>query len=375
MSSVVPDVPLLGAAERPKPTSAADDCEDDYDDERWNDESADFRLFGGGEFVDAETRRLLLSERFSGDDEDNDDEENEENEEEADKKQGQNNNNNNNKAKRRGKSSSLSSSSSSSRPSSKSRMPARANCCVIGDDALVIDLLLCRGDVTLSYVVAERSFDSHGEAADKAAIAALVERLYAKYAFEHRQSFADLVGEPPAPQAKPTCQFETSLDQVLMRPEINVVVVATPLKSRRFFVEAAIAAGKPLVLCKKPIVAANDAALDKLRADARAARVQLRELVEPRTRETQEKKAVLEELQVERSELRHETRDIVIAAAIGLIFSVFGLVGFVWIRARHARVALVVAVVCNITLIAVIVSVLARRAVVGGPMPHAPHSN
>ena len=39
------------------------------------------------------------------------------------------------------------------------------------------------------------------------------------------------------------------------------------------------------------------------------------------------------------------------------------------------RVALVVAVVCNITLIAVIVSVLARRAVVGGPMPHAPHSN
>lgn len=349
--SVVPDVPLLGAAADAKPSRNNNDDGDDYDDERWNDESADFRLFGGGEFVDAETRRLLLSDRFG--DEDDDDEEEDNKEKQA------NGHRDHHENHRR----------------AKSRMPARANCCVIGDDALVIDLLLCRGDVTLSYVVAERSFDSHGEAADKAAIAALVERLYAKYVFEHRQSFADLVGEPPEPQAKPKCQFETSLDKVLMRPEINVVVVATPLKSRRFFVEAAIAAGKPLVLCKKPIVAANDAALDKLRADARAARVQLRELVEPRTRETQEKKAVLEELQVERSELRHETRDIVIAAAIGLVFSVFGLVGFVWIRARHARVALVVAVVCNITLIAVIVSVLARRAVVGGTMPHPPHSN
>jgi hypothetical protein len=198
--------------------------------------------------------------------------------------------------------------------------------------------------------------------------------LYSKYLFEHRRAFEELVGEPPEPQAKPKCQFETSLDKVLMRPEINVVVVATPLKSRRFFVEAAIAAGKTLVLCKRPVVPPNDAVMAKLRADARAAHVTLRELVEPRSLEAQEKKAALEELKVEPSELRHETRDIVIAAAIGLVFSVFGFIAFVWIRAKHARVALTIAVVCNITLIAIIASVLARRATVT-PAPTHMHHN
>jgi hypothetical protein len=222
--------------------------------------------------------------------------------------------------------------------------------------------------------VAERSFDSSGEAADKAAIAALVDRLYKKYLFDHRRAFDDLVGEPPEPQAKPKCQFETSLDKVLMRPEINVVVVATPLKSRRFFVEAAIAAGKLLVLCKGPIVPPNDAVLAKLRADARAANVMLREIVEPRSLEAQEKKAALEELKVEPSDLRHETRDIVIAAAIGLVFSVFGFIAFVRIKARHARVALTIAVVCNITLIAIVASAVARRAT-ATPVPTHAHHN
>jgi hypothetical protein len=328
----------------------------DDDDERWNDETADFRLFGGGgEFVDADTRRLLLSERF-GDDESDD-------------------------AFGGYRAQTQTQTPTQTPPARaaadaahKSRMPRKAQCVVIGNDALLIDLLLCRADVTLAYVVAERSFDSSGEAADKAAIAALVDRLYKKYLFDHRRAFDDLVGEPPEPQAKPKCQFETSLDKVLMRPEINVVVVATPLKSRRFFVEAAIAAGKLLVLCKRPIVPANDAVLAKLRADARAANVMLRDIVEPRSLEAQEKKAALEELKVEPSELRHETRDIVIAAAIGLVFSVFGFIAFVRIKARHARVALTIAVVCNITLIAIVASAVARRATATPAPTHAHHN-
>jgi hypothetical protein len=41
---------------------------------------------------------------------------------------------------------------------------------------------------------------------------------------------------------------------------------------------------------------------------------------------------------------------------------VFGLFGFFFVRSRNARIALVVAVICNITLIAVVASVLVRRA-------------
>jgi hypothetical protein len=293
----------------------------------------------GGDFVDDNVRRLLLSDRFDGDDD------------------GFSN------ISTRGSRESSTTTTTTTTRGQKSSVPPHANVAVIGDDALIIDLLLCRNDVTLSYVVAERSFGSDGEAADKAAIAELVDRLYEKYAFEFRQSFADYAGDAPAPQPKPKCQFETRVERVFAHEEVNMIVVATPPKSRRFFVEAAIAARKAMVLCKKPIVSGNDEVMAKLRADARANNVVLRELAEVRTHATAQKKSALAELRVEPEELRIESREIALAALLGLMLSVFGLFGFCLLRSRNARIALVIAVICNTTLIAVIASVLVRRAV------------
>jgi hypothetical protein len=290
-------------------------------------------------------RRLLLSDRFDGEDDGFGSISTRGGGNPSDSKQVASNSNN-----------------STSAVVGKSSVPRRAHAAVIGDDALIIDLLLYRNDVTLSYVVAERSFGSAGETADKAAIATLVDSLYDKYTFEHRQSFADYAGEPPAPQPKPRCQFETRIERVLAHEEINLIVVATPPKSRRFFVEAAIAARKAMVLCKKPIVANNDEVMAKLRADARANNVVLRELAEVRTHAVAQKKASLAELKVEPESIPIETREIAFAAVLGLCLSVFGLFGFFLVRSRNARIALVVAVVCNITLIAVVASVLVRRS-------------
>jgi hypothetical protein len=69
-----------------------------------------------------------------------------------------------------------------------------------------------------------------------------------------------------------------------------------------------------MVLCKKPIVASNDEVMAKLRADARANNVVLRELAEVRTHAVAQKKAALAELKVEPENIPIETREIAIAA-------------------------------------------------------------